>query len=154
MRNMSLLPLALALLLSGSPALAQSTGGAVQFPGGFAPGMSPCVQQVGGACQPVGAQTPLPVTGVSEAFNLVAANVPGAQATVSGGHYVVSQSCSAYGTLTLRYRGPDGSTMLPLLSRTTGDSGGGTLLSLAAGTVIDAAVTGTTACNASLVRVP
>lgn len=154
MRTLLTSTLALAFLFSGSPALAQSAGSSVQFPGGFAPGVSLCVQQAGGACQPAGAQTPLPVTGVTEAFNLVAANVPGAQATVFGGQYVVSQACATYGTLNVRYRGPDGLTMLPLLSRSAADSGGGTLVSLAAGTVIDAAVNGTTACNASLVRVP
>jgi hypothetical protein len=145
---------ALSLLFLNAPLPAQSVGGSVHFPGGFAPGVSPCIQQAGGACQPVGAQTPLPVAGVTETFNLVAANVPGAQATVFGGQYVVSQACATYGALTIRYRGPDGSTMVTLFSRSAPDSGGGTLISLAAGTVIDATTSGTTACNASLARVP
>lgn len=89
-----------------------------------------------------------------EVFSLVAANTPAAAATVYGGAYVLAQACTSYGTVTVRYRGPDGATMLPLLSKTAPDAGGGTLLSLGSGAVIDATITGGAGCNVSLSRVP
>jgi len=146
--------IALALFCAPSGVLAQTTAASVQAPAGYAPMQATCVKQVDGTCAPVSATAPLPTTGFADAFGLVAANVPASAVTVAGGRYVVSQLCSAYGTLTVRYRGPDGATMLTLLSKTAADSGGGTLITLAAGAVIDGTVSGTTACNATLVRVP
>jgi len=146
--------LALALFAVPSAALAQAAASSVQAPAGYAPMQATCVKQLDGTCAPVSATAPLPTTGFADSFGLVAANVPASSVTVAGGRYVVSQLCSAYGTLSIRYRGPDGATMLTLLSKTAADSGGGTLVTLAAGAVIDATVSGATACNATLVRVP
>lgn len=146
--------MALALLCAQGGAMAQTTAASVQAPAGYAPMQATCVKQLDGTCSPVSATAPLPTTGFADSFGLAAANVPASAVTVAGGRYVVSQVCSAYGTLTVRYRGPDGATMLTLLSKTAADSGGGTLITLAAGAVIDATVSGTTGCNATLVRVP
>ncbi|SUJ06211.1 Uncharacterised protein [Sphingomonas paucimobilis] len=45
--------------------------------------------------------------------------------TALGGLYVLNQSCNGYGTVTLRYLGADGITMLPLLTRTASRHGRG-----------------------------
>jgi hypothetical protein len=89
-----------------------------------------------------------------EVFALVAANVPSAPATVTGGSYILTQDCSAYGSLTLRYQGPDGATMTALLTKTSTDIGGGTLVSLGSAQVVDVTLSGTTGCNAKLARNP
>ncbi len=102
------------------------------------------------------AANPLAVAtnGKQETFALVTANAPATAATTYGGSYVVSQSCATYGTVTVRYRGPDGATMLTMLTKTSADSTGGTLVSLASSAIVDATVSGTTGCNVTLARVP
>lgn len=52
---------AIALALSPAPALAQAAGSSVQFPAGWAPGSSPCVQQADAKCAPVSLTNPLPI---------------------------------------------------------------------------------------------
>ncbi|MEB3067296.1 hypothetical protein, partial [Parvimonas micra] len=88
-----------------------------------------------------------------ETFALVASNTPAAASTLFGGLYVLNQSCTGYGTLILRYRSADGSTMINLLSKSVADNAGGTMLQFGAGQVVDATVSGTTACNATLSRI-
>lgn len=139
-----------AACLAGGSAAAQS----VRLPGGFVPGAGVGYGAAGDSWTAVTAATPLPVAAKAEAFQLVTANVASAPVTVYGGSYVVAQACAGYGTVTVRYRGPDGGAMLPLLTRTAADAAGGTLVSLGTATTIDATVTGTTGCNVSLSRVP
>lgn len=105
---------------------------------------------------PIGATNPVPVAtnGKQESYNLIDANSVAPAQTVYGGSYVFSQSCSGYGTVTLRYRGPDGATMQVLVTKTATDAAGGTLVSLASYVVVDATVSGTTGCNATIARVP
>lgn len=146
---------AIACALLFSPAAsAQTVSSSIQAPAGYAPMQSPCVKQANGACVPVAADAVLPTGGKQEAFTLVSANTPAAAVTTYGGSYVLTQSCTAYGTLSLRYRGPDNSTMTAMLSKTATDTGGGTLIALGTGAVVDATVSGTSGCNAILTRIP
>ena len=143
-----------ALLARPDAAVAQSTASSVAFPAGYAPGSAPCARQADESCVPVTVAAPLPTAGKQESFALVSGNVPNPPATVHGGTYAVSQGCASYGTTMIRYRGPDGATMMPLLSRTATDANGATLVSLGSNAVIDAIVSGTTGCNVTLARVP
>mgnify|MGYP001167736498 FL=1 len=139
------------------PLAAQMTAPRIEAPAGYAPIYAPCIAQVDGSCVPASSTEPLPTAAKQEAFQLVTANAPAAPATVYGGIYALSQSCASYngGALVLRYRGPDGATMLALHSLNTSDTGGGTLVSLGSGAVVDIALpSGSSACNAILARVP
>lgn len=141
------------MLIAASHAAAQSAG-SIQFPAGFAPGQAPCVAQTDGSCTAVSSSNPLPSGGKQENFPLVAANTPSVQQQVYGGDYVLSQNCTAYGTLSLQVLAPDGATFQSLLNKTSADSSGGTGISLGSNAVVRATVTGTTGCNATLSRVP
>ncbi|MFT3966550.1 MAG: hypothetical protein QM690_11790 [Sphingobium sp.] len=115
------------------------------------------MRQGDGSCAPVSTDMPLPVALRQESVALVTANIVASPATLLGGHYVVSQMCSAYngGSVQVRYRGADGATMLVLMGRTASDTTGGTLVSLGAGAVVDAVLpSGSTGCNVVLARVP
>ena len=68
--------------------------------------------------------------------DLMYAAAPAASSSL-GGLYILNQSCGGYGSLTLRYLAADGVTMLPLLTRTASDTGGGTNIYLGAGAVVD-----------------
>ncbi|KEQ54248.1 hypothetical protein [Sphingobium chlorophenolicum] len=138
------------LLLPSWPAMAQK----VEAPGGYAPLSAPCSVQTDGICRPLSADAPLPVAPPQERLVLVSGNEAAAARTVLGGRYILSQSCGAYGTLALRYRGADGATMLPLVTKGASDATTGTSVYLANAAVVDAAISGTTGCNAILSRVP
>ena len=143
------------LIISGavaiaSPCYAQS----IQLPGEFAPGTSMGFGARGTTWTPVTSSTPLPTAAKQEAYTLVSANEPTAPVTVYGGHYVVTQSCASYGTVTLRYRGPDGATMTPLISRTSADFAGGTLVAIGSNAIVDATLSNTTGCNVQIARLP
>lgn len=96
---------------------------------------------------------PVAVSGRQENFQLVTANTPAAAVTVYGGSYTITQNCSAYGTVTVRYQGPD-NVMTAMLIKAVADSGGGTLVSLGSAQVIDATLSGTTGCSVQLRRNP
>ena len=145
--------LATALSTCAQPVPAQSTAQSVKFPAFYAPGMSPCVQQADGTCRPVSNAQPLPV-GVQESFQLAAANTPSAPVTLFGGDYILSQTCSGYGTLALQVLGADATTWSPLVTKSTADTAGGSGLSLGSYSVVRVALTGTTGCYANLARVP
>ena len=153
MRILTCLAGALALALSPGVALGQSAPFAY-VQNGNAPIRAPCVVQADLTCAAVSSTYPMPTAAKQESVTLIAANTPASAATVYGGNYAFSQTCSAYGTLTLRYRGPDGATMLTLVSKTASDSTGATLVQLGSNAVVDATVSGTTGCNATLSRVP
>jgi hypothetical protein len=95
-----------------------------------------------------------PALAQQEAWRLVSANTPIAEQPVYGGNYILSQTCTAYGTLTLQVLGPDGVTYLPLATKTSSDTGSGTAIALGTRAVVRVTVTGTTGCNALLARVP
>lgn len=143
----------LALFMAIPFANAQSAVSA-RAPANFAPITAPCAVQPDGSCAAVSTALPLPTQAKQESVTLIAANTPAAVQTVYGGNYAFSQTCSAYGTVVLRYRGPDGATMLTLVSKTASDSTGATLVQLGSNAVVDATVSGTTGCNATLSRVP
>jgi len=135
------------------PAMAQT----VVLPSGNAPGASIGFGEVNGQFTAVTGSTPLPISGKQESFALATANSASAAATVYGGAYIFNQSCTTYnsGSLTFRYRGPDGVTLMTLVSKSATDSGGGTLVSLGSSTVVDVTLpSGSTGCNATLSRVP
>lgn len=102
---------------------------------------------------------PLDATGVptgagrQEVVQLATNNTAAPAMTMFGGTYIMTQACTAYGSVVLRYRGPDGSTMVPLLTKTAGEAGG-TTVQLGSKQVVDVALTGTTGCNVTLARVP
>ena len=103
---------------------------------------------------PIDAANPLPTGGVREAFQLVSANTPITSATVYGGDYILAQTCSSYGTVSLQVRGPDASTWLTLVTKTAADMGSGTGIALGSYAVVRVTVSGTAGCFASLSRVP
>lgn len=144
---------ALALVLSASGALAQSSIPQVKDRFGrlVDGGASMAVDKNGNA---IDITNPLPVSGRQELLTLITANAPAAPVAVYGGTYVYSQGCTAYGSLTLRYRGPDGVTMITMVTKTASDNAGGTLLSLGTNAIVDVAISGTTGCNATLARIP
>lgn len=84
---------------------------------------------------------------------LASANTPAGPITLSGGTYAYSQLCAGYGSVALRYRAADGSTMIPLVTKVVADAGA-TAIQFGAGSVVDVALTGTTGCNVTLSRVP
>ncbi|BCI72747.1 hypothetical protein SUS17_1448 [Sphingomonas sp. S17] len=137
-------------LVAGPAAMAQQ----VAAPAGYAPLTAPCTTQPDGRCAALSGDTPMPVATRAERLVLVGNNVAVAPVTALGGLYVLNQSCNGYGTVTLRYLGADGITMLPLLTRTASDTGGGTNIYLGAGAVVDINLSGTSGCNANLARVP
>lgn len=145
--------LAVAALIA-PPAMAQPK---VQTPGGTAPGASIGYGPKDGTWTPVTPSTPMPTSGKQEYFALATGNVAAAAQTAFGGAYVFSQTCAGYngGSLVMRYRGPDGVTMLSLVSKTASDSAGGTLITLGAGAVVDVSLpNGASGCSATLARVP
>ena len=103
---------------------------------------------------PVDAAHPLPTIGKQESFQLVSANTPSAAATGAGGDYILSQTCTGYGTLALQALGPDGVTWQTLLTKTSSDTAGGTGMSLGSYAQVRITVSGTTGCNTILARVP
>ncbi|WP_343525571.1 hypothetical protein [Sphingomonas sp.] len=126
----------------------------VRLPAPFVPGQAVGYGSVGGPWQPVTPATPMPVISQQESFQLVSANTPMGLATLAGGAYVLTQACQTYGSVAIRYRGPDGVTMTTMLTKTAADTMGGTVLSFGSGSVVDAALSGTTGCNIVLARIP
>jgi hypothetical protein len=123
------------------------------------------------SCQPAAAQQKAPrylnpsngaymdaqgvfLVGTQESFQLVAANVPSAPATVYGGDYILSQTCTTYGTLNVQVLGPDGATWQTVLSKTASDTAGGSGFALGSYAQIRMTVSGTSGCNALVARVP
>lgn len=145
---------AVALACLATVATAQSnlppivSGGNIIQPGGLA------FNAQDGKPRIVSTAEPLPTTSRVETFRLATANVPGNAATLFGGSYVLTQACASYGTVTLRYLGPDGTTMTAMLTKTASDSAGGTLVSLGASAIVDVTLAGTTGCNVTLSRIP
>lgn len=142
----------MAMLLGCSAGTARAQQ--VAAPAGYAPLTAPCTAQADGRCAAVSGDTPMPVATRAERLVLAGNNVAAAPVTALGGLYILNQSCGGYGSLTLRYLAADGVTMLPLLTRTVSDTGGGTNIYLGAGAVVDISLSGTTGCNAQLARVP
>ncbi|MDB5702011.1 MAG: hypothetical protein JWL66_2210 [Sphingomonadales bacterium] len=157
-RSRHILKAAAGLLLgTGAVPLSAQTVDSIQYPAGYAPGTALCVRQADGSCSTVSTMVPMPVTTKQESLTLVAANTPSVATAVSGGNYVVSQMCTSYnaGSLAVRYRGPDGATMLPMLTKTASDTTGGMLIALSGNAVVDAVLPlGSVGCNVTLARVP
>ncbi|WP_058733244.1 hypothetical protein [Sphingomonas sanguinis] len=126
-------------------------------PDGWARPTSPCVYDPATKlCAPTTASAPLPVLTINraETFQLATANTASAPVTLVGGSYILAQSCTGYGSVSLRYRGPDGAAMVAMVTKTAADSAGGTLVQLGGGAIVDVSLSGTTGCNVSLTRVP
>ena len=149
------------LLLAGAVALACTSApsaGQIRLPpvkdwyGSTLPGDASALVDKDG--KPIDLTNPLPVTGRQELVTLATANTAAPAATLYGGSYILNQACSAYGSVTLRYRSPDGATMLPLTTKSAPDSGGGSTIQFGTAQVVDVALSGTTGCNVTLSRVP
>lgn len=155
----AMLPCLIPFFLAAPLQAGAQTADSIRYPADYAPGYAPCTRQGDGTCVAVSATMPLPVTANSrqESFTLAAANTASPATSVYGGAYVISQTCTSYnaGALTVRYRGPDGVTMLTLMSKTASDTTGGTLVSLGSNSIVDVALpSGSTGCAATLARVP
>lgn len=148
---MSLLRRAALLLLVAEPApigaqvvvtlppTQSATGSPTSFPGTFLINADGSIGAVGG---------------VRESFKLASGNVPSAPVAVFGGSYILSQQCSSYGTLEFQVLAPDGTTWQVILSKQATDGGGGTALTLGSYARARVVLTGTSACSATLARVP
>jgi len=139
--------------LPAAPAVGQEYPKIVA-PSSIVPPSGVAYKAADGSTNVVSPVTPLPVAGRQEVVALATANAAAPAVAVYGGSYVLNQGCTAYGSVTLRYRAADGATMLTLLSKTAADSTGGTLISLGTNTIVDVALSGTTGCNATLARIP
>lgn len=143
----------IAAAFTATPAIAQVAKD-VRAPGGFAPMQAPCVRLGNGVCDPVTANAPMPVTTRTETFNLVTNNTASPAVALWGGNYVLAQSCTTYGSVALRYRGPDGTTMIALVTKTAADTGGGTFVAFGTNAIVDVGLSGTAGCNVTLARIP
>ncbi len=109
----------------------------------------------GEAAQSVSQASPLPVGGKQENFALANDNLAAAAVTVYGGDYIFAQMASAYGTVKLQIRAPDGATWLDLISKTASDANGaGTGVALPSNAEMRVVLTGTAVAFATLKRVP
>lgn len=98
------------------------------------------------------AQTP--PNRAQEQFPVATANVALSTGyTAFGGTYILSQLCTAYGTLDLQTLSAK-NTWLTLSSKSASDTTVGTSVTLAGQTQVRVNLTGTTACDATLTRVP
>jgi hypothetical protein len=97
--------------------------------------------------------TPVGPAARDQSVPLATANAPSGPATLYGGNYILTQLCTGYGSVALRYRAPDGATMVTLTTKSSPDTAG-TLLQFGSGQVVDVALTSTTGCNVILSRVP
>lgn len=153
MRWMLAAGIAAIAMMGAVPVVAQSTFN-TRAAGVKVGGSVPMVCDTNGAnCAPAGGANPLPVAGKVESAVLATANVPAGPVTLYGGLYVLNQTCSSYGTLSLRYRAADGVTMVTLMTKSAADISG-TALQFGSGQVVDVALAGTADCAATLNRVP
>lgn len=67
MRHLCRAMLALVLLVTPALVAAQTVGGSVQFPAGYAPGVAICIKQTDGTCPPVSSAMPIPSASVPKA---------------------------------------------------------------------------------------
>jgi hypothetical protein len=135
-----------------APTLARAAP-AVVMPSGNASAHALGFGAVGGPVTMVDADHPLPVGGRADGLVLVSANAPLQPQAAYGGTYVLSATCSTWAPngLTVRSRGPDGSTMLPVHQFS---ADGSVEIGMGAGAVVDAVVAGTAGCNLTLSREP
>lgn len=142
-----------AMLVAPSAILAQTTK-PIAAPGALTPQTAIAFGAIGEKATPVTPATPLPVGGVREAFQLADRNTAAASVKLYGGDYVFSQTCSAYGSVKLEVKGPDGTTWLAMTTRTTADTTSGSGFAFGSGAEVRVSLSGTTGCFASLSRVP
>ncbi len=144
--------MALACLIA-TPAAAQNYPQIVA-PSNVVPPQGVAFKAADGSTNVASPTTPLPVATRVEAFQLATANTAAPPVALVGGSYIWAQGCTGYGSVALRYRGPDGATMVTMVTKTAADSAGGTLVQLGGGAIVDVALSGTTGCSVSLTRVP
>jgi hypothetical protein len=144
-----------AILMIAVPAASQ-TASEVRAPSGYAPMMAPCVRQSDRRCVAASDDAPIPIKAVprTEAIQLISAGVSAGAQTLMGGRYAFAQGCLNYRgqSVSLRYRGPDGTTMQTAATKSSADT---SLVEVPAGAVIDATVpSAAIGCNASMTRIP
>lgn len=113
----------------------------------------PCPVSSTTASSPASSST-APTTTTPETYKLISANVPSAAVTVQGGTYLLTQTCTLYGSVSLKVLGPDGVSLLTLVTKILLDTGLGNQVVLGAGATVSMTVAGATGCNATLARVP
>lgn len=144
---------AMALACFSTSAAAQTTYPKIVAPSTIVPPSGVAFTDVDGSTKVASPATPLPVAGRQESVALVTANTAIAPVTLYGGTYILTQACTGYGSVALRYRSPDG-TMLILATKVVGDTGGGTVFQFGTSQVVDVLLTGTTGCTVTLSRIP
>jgi hypothetical protein len=143
---------ALALACLSTPIAAQ-TYPKIIAPSTIVPPSGVAFTDIDGSTKVASPTSPLPIAERQESVVLATANTSIAPATLYGGTYVLTQACTAYGSVALRYRAPDG-TMLTLATKIVGDSGGGSTFQFGTAQIVDVLLTGTTGCNVTLSRIP
>jgi hypothetical protein len=118
------------------------------------PGYEPCPMPTASTTASPATSTSTPTTTAPETYKLITANVAAAPVTVQGGTYLLTQTCSFYGSVSLKVLGPDGVSLLTLVTKILLDTGIGNQVVLGAGSVVSMTVAGATGCNATLARVP
>jgi hypothetical protein len=141
----------MAVALAG-PVTAQSYP-SIGAPGSLVPLSGQAFTDGAGKTRGVTPSTPLPVAGKQESFALATANAAAPPSTLYGGTYMMTQGCTAYGQVALRYLAADGSTMTTMLTKTAAETGG-TAVQFGTGAIVDVALSGTTGCNVTLARIP
>lgn len=136
-----------------SPSAAAQTYPKIIAPSTIVPPSGVAFTDADGLTKVASPATPLPVAGRQESVALATANTAAVPATLYGGSYILTQACTAYGSVALRYRAPDG-TMLTLATKIVGDTGGGTVFQFGTSQVVDVLLTGTTGCTVTLSRIP
>jgi len=86
----------------------------------------------------------------SEVFVLLPTNI----VQVYGGNYIFTQAGTGYGSIILEILASDGTTWLPLVTKTAADTDGGTAVTLGAGAQVRARAVNMTTSSAKLSRVP
>jgi len=104
----------------------------------------------------VSSSTPLPVRDpdadkFTETFALATANTAATPATLYGGTYIVEAVSGAWGTITLRKRGPDGVTMVTAYTFSANGVYGD--FKVGPGAIVDVALTSTTGAYVTISRV-
>jgi hypothetical protein len=89
-----------------------------------------------------------------EVFLLASANVASAAVNVYGGTYLLNQVCGGYGTVQFQSLGPDGVTYQTVASYTSASTTGGLAVQMGSFQTVRVVLSGTTACNIKLSRVP
>lgn len=132
---------------------AQAAAQDVQLPAGYAPGVSIGFGVANTGWTAVDPVHPLPTAAKQEMVMLASTNVAAAAQAVYGGDYLFTQTCTGYGSIALQVLGPDGSSFLTLMTRTSADPAP-VGVAIGSNAILRVDLTSTSGCAANLSRVP